>query len=355
MAIMEIKLSNISDQRDEYKMSVTNTSTGYVYKILNRVNSNYIKDVVVPNASAYIEDDVYHLALNEIRLDSEGLSILRVHNGWVYLSFDKNSFHILSTLFVPQVVFGRDLIQEDSKYRPENGVTSDYQVLVSDYQVTAAAISNDIVITLPPTASTQNYQVFEVINVPRFGHTVKVQMSEGEHFSYGNTYFNLPVNKVANFFGLANHGHHLRNEMVATVDYHVSGVSYTELSGATELPSIKWFETPPINTQPEFYSISNGVITVLSSGEYDFTAMFNYKHASNDSWDMITYIKLNGDIIPNRELVASGKRTDGSATGLMWNISLTAGDRIELIVVNVNSDFDGVLTHGTFSLRLPLG
>ena len=110
--VISIKISDIStttnniDKRDIYKLRIAKTYTGWIYTILNQYNNSYIVNSVVGDSGAYVEDNVYGLNLHEIKILKDDLSVLRVNNGWLYISYNPTAYKIYSSIYVPQIIGG---------------------------------------------------------------------------------------------------------------------------------------------------------------------------------------------------------------------------------------------------------
>jgi len=106
----DIKISNTissSDKRDIYLIEILRTSTGWVYSILNQYTNEIIRLDVIPENGTYIQDSVYNLNLHEFKFlndSTTSLSIMRVHNGWIYFNYNPKTYKAISFYYVPQIL-----------------------------------------------------------------------------------------------------------------------------------------------------------------------------------------------------------------------------------------------------------
>ena len=108
-----IKLSNDidihEDKRDIYIIEVLKTYTGWLYTVINNYNDSFIMSEHILNNGNYIQDNVYNLELHNFKYfksvkDEIPLSIMRVHNGWLYFNFNFYTYKLISFHFIPQEI-----------------------------------------------------------------------------------------------------------------------------------------------------------------------------------------------------------------------------------------------------------
>lgn len=129
-SIIKISTNNKSgDQRDLYLLDIIKTPTGWNYQLANKTTKQLIKIDTIINSGSYVIDNIYDLALHDIKYftTSENMistSVLRVHNGWVYLKYNTISLIAHMFYFVPQLIpQTQDIANKIEDLNDNNSVT----------------------------------------------------------------------------------------------------------------------------------------------------------------------------------------------------------------------------------------
>ena len=243
------------------------------------------------------------------------------------------------------------------KYKKTKGITtadSPYQVTLDDDTLICVTTTGDIELILPQESSMESgiYQKLNIINVAQNGYKVSFRTYTGDTFRYGNTTFILPHNVAYMEVGMSNHGHHIRKEIIADKKMGIEDWSASNFSSLTIIP----FDIDIIDTQPEFYSYntSTNQVTILTAGEYDFSAMFAINSTGGSTWIASAYIYVNGNPVSMTKLRSGNYgNEDQMMTGINWGASLEAGDVVDIRLDQNN--LTGRLEFGTAAMRLRIG